>query len=127
MSAYYKYSAAAAEKPRAKEKRRYPRSPVVIKVDYTTVDSFFSEFSRNINEGGIFIETPKPHEPGTAIELVFSLPESGRKINVQGEVVWTREEGDEPDEMAGMGIRFHDLSPEDKELINTVVRKLRKD
>ena len=126
MSAYYKYPTATAAKIEAREKRRYPRSAVVIKVDYTTVDSFFSEFSRNINEGGIFIETPKPHEPGTAIELVFSLPDSEKKINVKGEVVWTREEGDGPEEVAGMGIRFQNLSAEAKELINSVVRKLRK-
>ncbi|HKE11487.1 MAG TPA: PilZ domain-containing protein, partial [Myxococcota bacterium] len=57
--------------PEDAEKRRSERTPLVVRVDYTTVDAFFSEFTANINEGGLFIETETPPPSGTAVLLNF--------------------------------------------------------
>jgi type IV pilus assembly protein PilZ len=115
--------AAAAGAP-AVERRRDPRLPVNIRIDYQTVDAFFSEFASNINQGGLYIKTAKPLPPGTGLNIQFLLPGKSRPIQVRGEVVWVNErttKGINP----GMGIRFEDLDAETKAEINELVRSLR--
>ncbi len=107
------------------DKRRYRREPSVIRVNYSTVDKFFSEFATNINEGGMFIETEEPiHEVGTPVTLQFQLPGEDEPLKVTGKVVWTRPVG-HPSESPGMGIEFDDLSQGARDQINLLVRSLR--
>ena len=35
------------------ERRRFGRSDLLVQVEYSTVDEIFSEFTRDINEGGL--------------------------------------------------------------------------
>ena len=46
-----------AETRAAVERRRSERAPVTVRIEYATVDALFSDFTRDINEGGIFVET----------------------------------------------------------------------
>lgn len=106
------------------ERRREPRTPVNIRIDYQTVDAFFSEFASNINQGGLYIKTTRPLPPGTRLTLQFLLPNRGTPIQVDGEVVWVNErttKGINP----GMGIRFEELDGEVKTQINLLARELR--
>jgi len=105
------------------EKRRTERTPLVVRVDYSTVEALFSEFTTNINEGGLFIETERPAPVGTVVSLQFRLPGSEDPIQVGGRVVWTSAE--RPDEGPGMGIEFEGLDQEARARINAVVRGLR--
>jgi uncharacterized protein (TIGR02266 family) len=105
------------------ERRRTHRAPFVVRVDYGTVDAFFSEFTADVNEGGLFIETEAPQPPGTAVVLQFRIPGSDRPIKVRGRVVWTSAE--RPSELPGMGIEFENLDVRARERINEVVRQLR--
>jgi uncharacterized protein (TIGR02266 family) len=107
------------------EKRRSERTPLVVRVDYTTVDAFFSEFTANINEGGLFIETESPPPAGTAVLLNFKLPGEKEPIRVHGRVVWTRVQGGA--ESPGMGIEFENLDRAAHARIDQVVRNLRRD
>jgi type IV pilus assembly protein PilZ len=95
----------------------------MVRVDYKTVDELFSEFARNINEGGMFVETEAPPEPGSAVALQFRIPGSAEPIAVMGRVVRTTA-GDR-DEPPGMGIEFENLDAQSRELINQLVRSLR--
>ena len=105
------------------ERRQSERVDLVVRVDYKTVDELFSEFARNINEGGIFVETESPPERGSAVALQFSIPGSDEPIQVMGRVVRISagERGDPP----GMGVEFDDLDDQSRELINQLVRGLR--
>ena len=58
----------------ASERRKSPRTPVMIPVDYSTVDAFFSEFTTNINEGGMFVGTEQPHPVDTLVTVSIRLP-----------------------------------------------------
>ena len=107
------------------EKRRSERTPLVVRVDYTTVDSFFSEFTANINEGGLFIETESPPPAGTAVLLNFTLPGEEEPLRVRGRVVWTAAQGGA--EGTGMGIEFESLDQVARARIDQVVRNLRRD
>ena len=106
------------------EKRRSERTPLVVRVDYTTVDAFFSEFTADINEGGLFIETETPPPSGTAVLLNFKLPGEEEPIRVHGRVVWSR--APEGRESAGMGIEFENLDHAARARIDQVVRNLRR-
>jgi uncharacterized protein (TIGR02266 family) len=106
------------------ERRRDTRVELKIPVDYSSVDDFFTEFTSNINEGGMFVEMEKPPELDTVVQLQFRLPGTTKPVKVLGRVAWSREEG--PDGPTGVGIEFHDLSAEIRDTINQVVRQLRR-
>lgn len=105
------------------DRRRSERVDLVVRVDYKTVDELFSEFARNINEGGMFVETESPPEVGSPVALQFSIPGSDEPIQVMGRVVRTAS-GDRRDR-PGMGIEFEDLDAQARDLINELVRNLR--
>lgn len=105
------------------ERRRSSRIDVVVRVDYKTVDELFSEFARNINEGGLYVETDTPPQLGSSVALQFQIPGGTEPIQVIGRVVRISEgEGVDP---PGMGIEFEDLNAQSRELINELVRNLR--
>ncbi len=108
---------------RGMDRRRQPRASFKIPVDYSSVDAFFTDFTRDINEGGMFIETDSPPDLESEVQLQFKLPDEGDPLRVLGRVAWVSDgKGDNP---AGMGIEFQDLSAEMRERINHIVRKLR--
>ena len=103
------------------ERRRSPRTPLVVHVRYRTVDALFAEFSRNINEGGIFIETECPVGLGTLVDLEFELPGQGEPIGALGRVM--RLENGNP--RTGMAVEFEQLDPSARRRIDEFVRELR--
>jgi len=105
------------------ERRSSPRTDLVVRVNYQTVDDLFSEFARNINEGGIFIETEAPQPIGTSVQLEFKLPGADRPIEVVGRVV--REEQGGSSGARGIGIEFDNLDSEVRQQINEIIKKLR--
>lgn len=113
---------AGAEIQTVVERRRSARAPVTVRIEYGTVDSLFSEFTRNINEGGLFIETEAPLELGERVRLQFQLPGSEQPIRARGRVAWVRgsEQG-----APGMGIEFEDLDRAARQRIDELIRALR--
>ncbi len=108
------------------ERRASPRADIVVRVNYQSVDSLFSEFARNINDGGIFVETDAPQPIGTNVELEFKLPGSDRPIEVVGNVVRSvRADQVDPDGIAGMAIEFENLDADARQQINEIIQKLR--
>jgi uncharacterized protein (TIGR02266 family) len=105
------------------ERRRFGRSDMLVRVEYSTVDEIFSEFTRDINEGGLFIETEKPRPTGTEVAMRFNLPGNNAPLQTIGRVVWVRSASDRV--TAGMGIEFDELSGEDRDRINNMIRSLR--
>ena len=103
------------------ERRRSERTPVVVRIEYETVDALFSEFTRNINEGGVFIETDTPAELDSAVLLQFQLPGSREPLKVSGRVVRIAEDEETP----GMGVEFEDLTQHDRARIDALVQQLR--
>ena len=108
------------------ERRASPRADIVVRVNYQNVDSLFSEFARNINDGGIFVETDTPQPVGTNVELEFKLPGADRPIKVVGNVVRSISADQiESDAAAGMGIEFENLDSDVRQQINEIIQKLR--
>jgi uncharacterized protein (TIGR02266 family) len=108
-----------------KNRRRTDRAGVTVRIDYATVDEMFSEFTRDINEGGLFIETDKPHQPGTEVSMQFHLPGSSEILRTLGRVV--RVSSGNVGTPAGMGIEFDELTSDDRRKIDQIVRALRRE
>lgn len=105
------------------DRRRTGRAGVTVRIDYATVDEIFSEFTRDINQGGLFIATEKPHQPGTEVTMQFHLPGSDEVLKTIGRVV--RVSSGDVGTPAGMGIEFDELTPDDRIKIDLIIRALR--
>jgi len=105
------------------DRRRAERANLIVRVNYATIDEIFSEFTRDINEGGLFIETEKPRPAGTEVTMYFHLPGTDQRIQTVGRVV--RISPGDDHSPPGMGIEFDDLTDDDRTKINSIVRALR--
>ena len=105
------------------DRRRFHRTNLLVRIEYSTLDEIFSEFTRDINEGGLFIETEKPSPPGTEVAMRFNLPGNSEPVHTVGLVMWVRSAS--PGAPAGMGIEFDDLTPDERQRINSMIRSLR--
>ncbi len=100
------------EKP-PKWKRVYPRRSCFISVDYDTEDYSTRKDIRNLSVGGAYIETGESFSAGQEILLWFTDPRNERiVVKVPGKIV-RRDPG-------GIGVKFENLSKQQKELIELV-------
>ena len=108
------------------DRRRTERSTVTVRIDYSTVDEMFSEFTRDINEGGLFIETAKLVPAGTEVSMQFHLPGSDEVLQTIGRVVRVSSGPSvSAGASSGMGVEFDELTSEDRLKIDRIVRGLR--
>src|SRR5262249_24760784 len=95
------------------DRREHARAPIELKVEYTKLNTFFADYTKNICKGGTFIKTRKPLEVGTEFVFKLLVPRLGDPLALRGQVKWVVREGEEPPPEAGsdghepgMGIRF---------------------
>jgi type IV pilus assembly protein PilZ len=106
------------------DRRQYDRHPVAWAVDCVAEETFLYAKIANISEMGIFVKTTEPLAVGTDLDLSFAPP-SAEPFKLQGTVQWinpVRDDGDNPN--PGMGIRFRNLSVEDRERIVEAIRAI---
>ena len=90
--------------------RGFARAKLKVQVDFESDHNFFTGFSSDISEGGLFIATVNVQPLGSPVEVAFALP-TGESVMARGLVKWVREAtGDH--QQPGMGIQFEGL-PED--------------
>src|SRR5688572_32312486 len=87
------------------DRRREPREPVVLMVDYDGVDDLVGDYTENLSTGGTFIHTARELEIGTEVQLVLSFPGLVNPIPLDGVVRWARGRGPDAAE-PGVGIQF---------------------
>ena len=104
-------------------RRESPRVSMHAAVDLCSDSNFYSGFSTNLSEGGLFIATVSAPPRGTQIELTFTLP-NGAPLKARGVVRWTREVNDAlPEMMPGAGVEFVELAPEVAASVSDFVMK----
>jgi len=98
------------------EKRERPRILIALAITYESGDDFLSSFLTDISGGGVFIGTTKPMEISTRLQVCFHIPGISDSMLVTGTVVWVRnlESSDNP----GMGVRFDEMEPGDRERLD---------
>jgi type IV pilus assembly protein PilZ len=106
------------------ERRVAERVFVDMEVDYASDDTFLFAYARNISSLGIFLQTNEPKPPGTHLNLRFSSPQTGERLEVEGVVRWINpfRPGDIDNINPGMGIEFLNLTDEQRESIVDLVR-----
>ncbi len=106
---------------KAFHKRLDLRVPIQLKVDVEYPNAhYLFEYSSNLSQSGIFIQTDNPLEPGTHVHLAFLLPDK-HAIRTRGEVMWVN---DDEESEAGMGVKFLGLNIDDRERILTAIKKI---
>lgn len=105
------------------DRRRSQRERAEIRVQYESVDELFTEFTRDINEGGVFVATDSPLGLEEPVELSFQLPGGDEAIHVTGRVV--RVQSKEQHGVAGMAVEFDALDAAARSAVDRLVRGLR--
>ena len=111
---------------KVQERRKFFRVLVRVLVDFESPDTYLYDYSSNLSEGGIFIETEKPFEQGSSLTLRFTLPGVDRVFEAKGAVRWLNMPGEDgerlvPDLGPGMGIQFVDIEETDQDFIRQYV------
>ena len=109
------------------EKRRYDRLPVELEVELGAASdhNFYTGFTHNISEGGLFIATNHIHPLGTPLEFTFTLDDRPEPIEMRGVVRWVREPEAVSEMPPGIGIEFEDLTPEHLRRIQAFIERRR--
>ena len=92
------------------ERRVHPRFPLCVEVDFTSEHNFYTGFTQDIGEGGLFISTYSLMEIGDRFHLSFTLPGIEEAFEAVCEVRWVRTYNPDSDAGPGMGVRFCGLS-----------------
>jgi c-di-GMP-binding flagellar brake protein YcgR len=108
--------------PVRRDTRRHTRSTLVLPVlvsDASSKARVGIRFdSADVSGGGAFLRSDMLFEVGELLVLQFSLPD-GRVIRSKGRVVRaTREVDADRERVAGMGVEFVELAPEDRDAID---------
>jgi uncharacterized protein (TIGR02266 family) len=77
------------------EKRRDPRVPLVLRVEYPGAPGSVQDATENLSAGGLFIRTDRAFADGERVPLVVSFPGLLEPLEIEVEVVRTRPKGAE--------------------------------
>lgn len=102
------------------DKRKFAREKKELKSELHAEDRMTFSTARDISEGGIFISTPVPGKKGENIDIQLYTPGKEPRT-LKGKVRWIREDED-PDNKAGMGIEFVEISDADREEIRKILQ-----
>jgi len=106
------------------DRRSFDRYDVEWAVDCVASDTFLYASITNISEMGIFVRTSEPLKIGTRMRLTFAPP-GGNGFELEGCVAWVnRLKPDGENINPGMGIRFVNLQPEERERLVEVIRTI---
>jgi uncharacterized protein (TIGR02266 family) len=98
-----------------------PREQLEANVGATTESNFYVGFSGDIGEGGVFVATYLTLALGAPVDVLVTLP-GGFESKIPGTVRFVRDPMDMESE-PGVGVRFHHLTAEQRELILRFIRK----
>jgi len=96
-----------AESDDPRDRRTSFRAPIELRVEYKRLNSFFSDYTRNISKGGSFIRTDRPLAIGTEFVFCLVVPKLESPLRLLGKVIWIVATQDATEEQPpGMGIEF---------------------
>ncbi|GAB4515473.1 MAG: hypothetical protein Tsb0020_34050 [Haliangiales bacterium] len=102
----------------ADDKRRYPRTPVVLRVDYDGPDELVFDYTENLSSRGVFLKTSRAFQIGDRIRLMLSFPGLLEPLGLDGTVRWMRSDTD-----PGVGVEFDD--GEERDRVAVLIERVR--
>jgi uncharacterized protein (TIGR02266 family) len=100
---------------RKNERRSRRRVGVEADIGFQSDTNFYTGFSGDLSDGGIFVATDDVLPVGTELTVSFVLPPGARQITAEGRVSWTRAATDESP--SGMGVAFESIEAADQEAV----------
>ena len=92
--------------------------PVLINTDERSIDGVTLHLSTN----GAFVSCANPLRLNEVFDLTINIPNSDRPLKISVEVVWSNIYGpDDEFSPRGMGVRFLEISSEDRKVIATEI------
>jgi len=118
-----------AEPAQSTSERRPVRVPLKtsisfeLEVDQQSEHNFYTGFTDNISEGGLFIATDQKIDLGVEISFQLSLPTLSAPVAQRGVVRWVRY-ASEPSEGSpnGVGVQFVELTPQVKAAVEAFIK-----
>lgn len=105
----------------ALQRRVTERLPAEVEVDVHGDTNFYTGFSANISEGGVFIATYRPQAIGDRLRVRLRLPNREGLVEATVEVRWLRGNDRDFDSKPGFGAAFVELSPDARSAIEDFV------
>jgi uncharacterized protein (TIGR02266 family) len=104
----------------ASNQRAHQRTRLKVQVDFESDHNFFTGFSSDISEGGLFVATVNIQPLGAPVEVAFALP-TGEQVMARGSVKWVREANGDEQNQPGMGIQFDSLPDDAREAVHKFI------
>lgn len=101
------------------ERRHEERIPARVEVRFqeaTQAARALRAYSLNFSAGGLCLRTSRRYEVGATLKL--SMLVEGEQFDLSGAVAWVRD--------GAVGLRFEDVSPQDRKRLEGIVAQLRK-
>jgi uncharacterized protein (TIGR02266 family) len=96
-----------------------------LSLTYKNDMAFVRAYLGNISTGGLFVRTDKPLPQGEQFLLRLQLPELVDFLRISCEVVWARSPAQATArELAGMGVKFIEMSPRDDTLLKRYLSRV---
>ena len=98
------------------KKRMYPRAELTWPVSAQVGASLIEGVTKNIGVSGAYVCCARPLRLNEVFDMVINTPD--KPLNIKAEVVWSNIYGpDDKINPRGMGVRFIEISDEDRRLI----------
>jgi uncharacterized protein (TIGR02266 family) len=92
-------------------------------VGFVTESNFFVGFAGDLSDGGLFISTWQTLPVGSAVQVVFTLPD-GHQARARGTVMWVREADETAaDGAPGLGVTLEGLDERDMRSVSSFMAK----
>ena len=92
--------------------------PVLVNTDERSIDGVTLDLSTN----GAFVSCANPLRLNEVFDMTINIPNSDRPLKISVEVVWSNIYGPDDDiSPRGMGVRFLEISGEDRKVIATEI------
>lgn len=102
-------------------RRQYPRTELILKVDYTDPSDLATDYLTSLGRGGLFICTRLPFAIGERVAFRISFPGVLDPTSFTGIVRWRREETEVDAGPSGIGVEFQLLTTADEERLEKVI------
>jgi len=106
------------------EQRTAPRVAMQASVSVHSETNFFTGFTENVSEGGVFIVSLCPPEVGSELDVDIAVGDTESR-RFRGRVAWIR--SDENGQPSGCGVQFIDVTPEQAEALDRMVSSADRD
>lgn len=107
----------------ALKRRRTERLETELEIDVFSEHNFYTGFSSNLEDGGLFVATYRAHDVGDRLRVLMRLPGLDTPIEAKVEVKWVRAPEPGADVIPGFGAAFVELGDDARTLIERFAAK----